>query len=389
MDFGQSFKMAFKQLTANKMRSALTMLGIIIGVVAVVLLVSIGNSMTAKINQQMGDLGSNIIMASINSKNPDKNVSYNQVQKFKEINGIKNISPVTSGKISIRKDKIEKKYNVIGTNSEYGDIQNVKVAKGRFLLPVDIDYNNKVAVIGPEVATKMFGNQNPIGQTINIGGLPHIVIGVLEDKSGGISGSTNDALFVPLKTAQTVLKNGKISMVYVAMKSSDVAQRVMNSLETKLYDILKDEDSYNVMNQQEIIDMMDKMNTTLSIALGGISGISLVVAGIGIMNIMLVAVTERTKEIGIRKALGARRKTILGQFLIESMVMSLTGGVIGSLIGGTGALIINLLLGLGVIIPWGTILFALIFSMAAGIFFGIMPANKAAKLQPIDALRAN
>ncbi|EAD6096419.1 ABC transporter permease [Listeria monocytogenes] len=401
MNVLQSMKMAWKQLKASKLRSFLTMLGIIIGVASVILLVSLGNGVTQEVDDQMGDLGSNLITVVNSSVNPNDKYTYDEVMKYQNIDGVKSVSPELSGQVNATFDYKSSSNKVIGTNDQYKAARSLEMKEGRFLLPIDTEYGQKVAVLGSTVASDLFGFGDPIGETIRLNGMPYKVVGVLKEKGASMMGSSDDQIFIPISSAQRLLKDTNVRTIYVETKSAEDVDFVVNTLESRLAIKFGDEKeqeknassaqmgpSYQVINQQEILNAFNTISTTLTTALGAIAAISLVVGGIGIMNIMLVSVSERTREIGIRKALGAKKRAILLQFLIESIVISVCGGVIGIIIGVSGALIFGSVAGISSGITAGTIIFSFVFSLCIGVIFGIAPANKASKLRPIDALRS-
>lgn len=388
MGFTQSFKMAFKQLLSNKMRSLLTMLGIIIGVSSITLLISIAKGMEASLNEQMGDLGSNIISININPTSSNKIYSYEESDELRNIDGVVDICQGRTGEVKLRYDEKEKKASVIATTDVYTNASPMENESGRFILADDVEYSTKVVVLGKKVAEKMFTLENPIGKYVKLNGMPYKVVGVLEKKGMNVMDSPDDSVFVPITTGQRLLKTKGVARIDIITESSEGMDSIIRTTEKILKGKLGSKDDFMVFNQQEMIDSINTMQATMTAVLGSIASISLVVGGIGIMNIMLVSVTERTKEIGIRKALGAKRKTILVQFLIESIVVSLIGGIIGAIIGIVGANIFYVAVKLDPTISWGVVAFALGFSMLVGIVFGIIPANKASKLKPIQALRA-
>ncbi|HBJ8837475.1 TPA: ABC transporter permease [Listeria monocytogenes] len=401
MNVLQSMKMAWKQLKASKLRSFLTMLGIIIGVASVILLVSLGNGVTQEVDDQMGDLGSNLITVVNSSVNPNDKYTYDEVMKYQNIDGVKSVSPELSEQVNATFDYKNSSNKVIGTNDQYKAARSLEMKEGRFLLPIDTEYGQKVAVIGSTVASDLFGFGDPIGETIRLNGMPYKVVGVLKEKGASMMGSSDDQIFIPISSAQRLLKDTNVRTIYVETKSAEDVDFVVNTLESRLAIKFGDEKeqeknassaqmgpSYQVINQQEILNAFNTISTTLTTALGAIAAISLVVGGIGIMNIMLVSVSERTREIGIRKALGAKKRAILLQFLIESIVISVCGGIIGIIIGVSGALIFGSVAGISSGITAGTIIFSFVFSLCIGVIFGIAPANKASKLRPIDALRS-
>jgi putative ABC transport system permease protein len=388
MNFTQGIKMALNSIFSNKLRSFLTMLGIIIGVSAVISLVSLGQGATNQVTEQVQNLGSNLLTVNIMGRGTQTSLEYEEVEQWTEKPGIQAVSPVISGQVKAKYGNNNVDVTLEGTNPEYESVQDFHVQQGRFLLPVDIEYMQKVALLGSNTAKELFGFVNPVGESIQINGARFEVVGLLEEKGSSMGRSNDDKILIPVSTAERILMTKGVKTAYVQTDSPDQVNLVIGELEQELKKKFRDnEDSYSVLNQQDMLDSMSSITNTLTLALAGIAGISLLVGGIGIMNIMLVSVTERTREIGIRKAIGAKKRDILTQFLIESVALSGLGGILGIMIGAGGALLISNLINIGVVISINVVLLAFGFSVCVGILFGLFPANKAANLKPIEALR--
>ncbi len=382
----QSIKMALRSIKSNKLRSVLTMLGIIIGVSSVIVLVSIAQGSTSNVTSQINSLGTNLI--TINTFGTDLSLTEAKIDKLGKLNGVKALSPVVSGRVSVKKDKTSSQTTLTGTNAAYETVRNTKVSSGRFLTDLDIEYRQKIAVIGATTAQTLFGTQNPVGQYIQIDGNSFKVVGVLASKGSSMGQSGDDVVIVPLSTAERLVKSTSINQVYLQGKDKQDMNLVVAEVQNAMASMYPNKtDSYSVMNQQDLMNTMSSVTNTMTMMLGGIAGISLLVGGIGIMNIMLVSVSERTKEIGIRKAIGAKRRDILLQFLIESVVLSAMGGIIGILFGLGLGKILGSALSLSVSFSSSVVLFSFLFSLIVGVVFGVFPANKASKLNPIQALR--
>lgn len=387
MNLIQSFKMAISQIKANKLRSSLTMLGIIIGTMSVVLFVTIVSGSREAMYDEYRSAGSDTITTYITPKN--KKLSYEDSLQFKEIDGVMNIAPLINGNVKTKLKSTEEDIDVIGTNDNYKELNKLKVANGRFILPIDVEYSNKVVVLGKNIAKRLFDLQDPVGKYIDINGIPYKVIGVL-DQVYSYGESTDDkSIYIPITNAERLLKANGISSIYMSVDINKPVEEIIISIENMLLKFLSNKNDFFISSAQQLIESMKSMDIIMDIMVGTIAGVALFVAGIGIMNMMLVSVSERTKEIGIRKALGARRKSILIQFLIEAIIISISGGIIGIVIGVVGSLGILNIMGTKLYIDWRIICISLTFSIMTGVIFGILPANKASKLQPIQALKTD
>ncbi|MFJ7727635.1 ABC transporter permease [Neobacillus sp. NPDC097160] len=382
----QSIKMALRSIKGNKLRSALTMLGMIIGVSSVIILVSIAQGSAQNVTSQINQLGTNLL--TINSFGTDVALTEDKIDELSKLNGVKAVAPVVQGRVNVKKDRTTSQVSLTGTNAAYSTVRDAKVSQGRFITDLDIEYRQKIAVIGSDTASSFFGTENPVGQYLQIDGTSFKVVGVLVSKGSSLGQSGDNVIIVPLSTGQRLVKSTTINQVYLQGTSEDQMGFVMNEVEMKMASLFPNKsDSYSVTNQQDLMDTMSSVNDTMTMMLGGIASISLLVGGIGIMNIMLVSVSERTKEIGIRKAIGAKRRDVLLQFLIEAVVLSGVGGLIGILTGvGLGKLL-SALLNLTVSFTSSIMFSSFLFSLAVGVVFGVFPANKASKLNPIQALR--
>ncbi|MBF2346219.1 ABC transporter permease [Listeria seeligeri] len=387
MKIYQNVKLALKQLLSAKFRTFLTMLGIIIGVFSVILLISIGTAISKNVSTQLGDMGSNLVSVSFYPNNPTEKFTYKEATNLLEDGEIG--SPEVMQTKAVRTNEHTDDVQVTGINDAYANIKNLELARGRFCSEVDVRYAQKVTVIGADVAKSYFKEQNPVGKYMRISGARYLVIGVLKEKGESLFGSADKKLFIPITSAERLFKTDSIDLYYIQAKSPNQVPSVVKQVDHKMSRLFpNDKDAYSVVNQQEALDTFDSITKTLTVGLGAIAGISLLVGGIGIMNIMLVSVSERTREIGIRKAIGARDSDILLQFLIESVVLSLLGGGIGILLGIFSAQLVTILTDFEMIVSIPTILLAVVFSMFIGVVFGVVPAHKASKKMPIDALRA-
>ena len=399
--YKESFLMAWASLIANKMRSILTMLGIIIGVAAVIALVSIGNGVKQDIQNSISSLGSNLLMVMPGaprtpgvrpSQGSMKSLKVSDYQAISKLDGVKAASPYTANSyVTIYQSK-NWTTTVSGVSSNFQDVNNWTMAEGRFISSKNVENRERVAVVGQTVVKNLFAGEDPVGKEIRVKNIPFRVIGVLNSKGNGTMGNDqDDAIFIPYTTAMERVEGvDYLRMVYVVANDDNGIDRLQSDIENllRVRHSIKDTnlDDFNIQNMKSIMETMEQTTGTLTLFLGAVAAISLVVGGIGIMNIMLVSVTERTREIGIRKALGATYFVIVTQFLIEAIVISLMGGLIGIALGIGASKLIGLASGMSTVISVPTIVLSFAFSMAIGLVFGIYPARKAAKLNPIDAL---
>ena len=399
--YKESFLMAWASLIANKMRSILTMLGIIIGVAAVIALVSIGNGVKQDIQNSISSLGSNLLMVMPGaprtpgvrpSQGSMKSLKVSDYQAISKLDGVKAASPYTANSyVTIYQSK-NWTTTVSGVSSNFQDVNNWTMAEGRFISSKNVENRERVAVVGQTVVKNLFAGEDPVGKEVRVKNIPFRVIGVLNSKGNGTMGNDqDDVIFIPYTTAMERVEGvDYLRMVYVVASDDNGIDRLQSDIENllRVRHSIKDTnlDDFNIQNMKSIMETMEQTTGTLTLFLGAVAAISLVVGGIGIMNIMLVSVTERTREIGIRKALGATYFVIVTQFLIEAVVISLMGGLIGIALGIGASKLIGLASGMSTVISVPTIVLSFAFSMAIGLVFGIYPARKAAKLNPIDAL---
>ena len=399
--YKESFLMAWASLIANKMRSILTMLGIIIGVSAVIALVSIGNGVKQDIQNSISSLGSNLLMVMPGaprtpgvrpSAGSMKSLKVSDYEAISKLDGVKAASPMTNGSYVVIYQNKNWTTSVSGVSYNYLDVNNWSMKSGRFLSEKNVQNRERVAVVGKTVVKNLFGDEDPVGAEIRVKNIPFRIIGVLNSKGSGAMGNDqDDMVIIPYTTAMERVEGvDYLRMIYVVGKDESGIDRLQSDIENllRVRHGIKDTnlDDFNIQNMNSIMETMEETTGTLTLFLGAVAAISLVVGGIGIMNIMLVSVTERTREIGIRKALGATYSVIVTQFLIEAVVISLMGGIIGIILGIGSSKLIGMASGMSTVISIPTIVMSFAFSMAIGLIFGIYPARKAAKLNPIDAL---
>ena len=403
MLFTELLKMAALSLIANKLRTLLTMLGIIIGVAAVIAMVSVGMDVKKNVVDSISRLGSNLLMVMPGSSNRGGvrgaagsviTLTYDDAKAIKDkIKDVSYVSPTVQGSYQVVYGHENWNTSVYGVIPEYVDIQSLTLKSGLFFSEHDVEVRSRVAVIGTTVATNLFGEVNPVGKKIRVGNAPYTVIGLLASKGQSNMGQDqDDVVLIPLTTAQERLIGiTYVRSINVQVSDSDKMDNVQAQIETLLrqrHRIKKDaEDDFNVRNLTSLMETMSETTTMITLLLGAVAGISLIVGGIGIMNIMMVSVTERTREIGIRKAIGATFNNVMLQFLIESTMISVIGGIIGIFLGIGLAKAISEFGNFTTVISALSIVVSFGFSLFVGIVFGMLPARKAAKLDPIDALR--
>ena len=383
----QSFKMALKAIGGNKMRSFLTVLGVVIGVVAIVVLVAIAQGTNASVVSSIESMGTNMLSVSINARRSNP-ITLDDLKGLAQDESIAHVAPYTrvSGTIKAGVTTYDDG-QIIGTTQGYEVIRGYELSRGRFITQPDLDNRIFVAVLGSEAATEMFGKTDAVGETFSINGYTFTVVGVLEANGSDSTGSQDNQIFIPYTLAQRLSNTTRISSFYVSAVSSDEIYFAQAAVESYLQKIFPTTYSqYSVYNQTEMLSTLNETTATLTLMMGGIAAFSLLVGGIGIMNIMLVSVSERTREIGIRKAIGASRGNILLQFLIEALVVSLMGGLLGLLISLGAISLLGPVLDMTLSVSPTVAGAAIGFSVLIGVVFGIYPANKASRLKPIDAL---
>ena len=389
MKLSKCFSMALRSILSNKARSMLTMLGIIIGISAVIILISVMDGMTGEVTDAFSDVGTNSISVTLTGRGGNRNLTeedfYRFVRSYPDYFG--GVSPTVTvmGKVKIGSEELEST-SVTGVSEDYANIGTREIGKGRYLQYADIAAHKNTCVVGSYIDLEFFGGHS-LGQTLKVNGVAFKIVGVLAEKGDSTEGSSNnDCIFIPYTTAAKMSFSEVNSYSLRILREEDY-EFCENLLKTWLNQTYENDDYYTVISLKEIADMVSDLLGTMKTVLVCIAAISLLVGGIGIMNIMLVTVTERTREIGIRKSLGAKRRDIMTQFVIESATVSLIGGVFGILLGCSAAVLAGKLLKMTVFPSARAIILATGVSMAIGIVFGYLPASKAAKLNPIDALR--
>ncbi len=400
----ENIKLAFRSIRANKLRSFLTTLGIIIGVASVITIISLVQGIFNTIKVQQEQMGTNIITiqpyrATTNFiellKEPPELTMEDAYVLKKRIDEVENLAPIVFSPCNASSKKLSHSSTLYGVYPLYQDINGQYVEKGRFINYLDLKHRRKVCVLGCEVADNLKLGDNPLGKFVLIDNVPVKIVGIMEKKGSFFGRSMDDYVFMPFTSVIDIKGKNLKKHIYIQLTVADlnkidkVKERIIKILRKRHNIKENQDDDFKVQTQEDILESFEKTTSVITLIVAGIVGISLIVGGIGIMNIMLVSVTERTKEIGIRKAVGATKKNILYQFLVESVILSLTGGIIGIVLGFLFGFLISKTIPNfpGMYIPFGGIVLAFVFSSLVGVVFGVFPAYKAAQLNPIDALR--
>jgi putative ABC transport system permease protein len=389
----EMIRLALSRLRSSRLRAALTMLGVVIGVASVVALVGVGRGTTADITSRLNALGTNLLTVNATGRNgSNSTLTLDDARAIASIDTIAAVAPESETSATVAAGVTTTTTSIIGTTAEYARVRAYEVWQGTFLTDAAVDRSLRVVVLGSTAADNLGLDASSIGSTVSIGGIPFEVIGILQPKGGSGFNDPDNQVLIPIGTVQKYFVGGnQVRTIGVSVGSETDIQNARNSITELLRErhalAATDDDDFSIFDQAQLLEAATSISGTLTLLLGGIASISLVVGGIGIMNIMLVSVRERTREIGIRKALGARARDILSQFLIEALTLSLLGGLIGIALG------LSVSAGIGRIAGWGfqfdptTVAMATLFSLVVGVVFGVWPARVAARLDPIAALR--
>ena len=399
MNLLESFRVAFDAMTHNKLRSGLTMLGIIIGVFAVISLVSLGHGAKAYVEDQFAGMGSSLLIVTPGKRETMRGgpmIGAANVHKLTMEDGdairrrlptVAGVSPIIFGLGLVKGETRSRDVMVVGTNAEFPDVRNIHPDVGTFFGPDDVDASRRVVAIGALVRSELFGDRNPLGRYVSVMGTPFRVVAVMEHRGMSLGLDLDDLVFIPVTAARRLFNQDGMAELVIKARSDDVMDRTERDVRELLIARHNAED-VTLISQTQMLETLTTILDVLTSGLAGIAGISLLVGGIGIMNIMLVSVRERTREIGVRKAVGARSRDILAQFLVESVVLSLTGGATGILLSFVVQVLAHLFIpSMPIAITLWAVVLAVTFSAVTGIFFGVYPARRASLLNPIQALR--
>ncbi|SFR71046.1 ABC transporter permease [Anaeromicropila populeti] len=390
MNIFQAFRLALKSIIANKMRSVLTMLGMIIGVGSVIMIMGLMQGVTNYFLESFAEMGINMLTVTVSSTGT-RSVSEEEMFAITEENAdiFEGVSPTVTSSFTLKNGSTSISSTVTGVSETYQNMNHLELSQGRFINYADIVNRQANCVVGTYIIKELFENNNVLGETISVDGESFTIVGIVEETADGEEGSADDCFYAAYTKIARKSFTGSIKNYTFAAHDSDMVEEAETILDNFLYEKFKDEDLYSISTLTALLEEVDSMTSVLGAVLGGIAGISLLVAGIGIMNIMLVSVTERTQEIGIRKSLGAKRKDILCQFIIEAGSISALGGLIGIIMGASLVIYLGSQFGVNASPTINSIIMSFSISVAIGIIFGYMPARKAAKLNPIDALRSD
>ncbi|MCA9531064.1 MAG: ABC transporter permease [Myxococcales bacterium] len=398
MRFTETVRIALHALGANRVRTALTMLGVIIGVGAVVAMLGLGEGARDAIERNIGSLGSDLLIVrpGADTRGPVRSgtvdtLTREDAEALTSLPGVLRVAPLAGGAAQAKFLAANVSASIVGTTPAFLRLRNITVAEGQPFNDTEAQSRRRVALLGANVADELFGGLDPVDERIQIRGITFHVLGVLTAKGESL-GSPDDQIFIPVTTAQSVLfGQNYLDSIYVQATNRDVLKGLEKDMERTLRVRHRirpgDEDDFHIRSLQDMVQAVNQVTSTLTALLGGVAAVSLIVGGIGIMNIMLVSVRERTREIGVRMAVGARRRDILLQFLIEAMVVSLIGGVIGLALGAGSAALLAHLGGFDFVVPLYAVVLAFVTSLTIGVVFGVWPARNAARLDPVDALR--
>lgn len=389
----QAFKMSMKSILGNKGRSALTMLGIIIGVASVIIITGIGSGATSEVTDTLSSMGTKLITVSMSRGGfgaSTRTVDVEDMQEFVEKNPelVTAMSPSVSGRVTLKYGNENTITSLSAYDSTYSEIKTPEIMWGRYISEYDVTNRAYTCVVGTYIVQEYFGGVNPVGESIKLNGRKFKIVGVFEEQSDSSENSSDNAVTIPYTTAIRFLQNKNIGTYYFSATTEESVTQAVDALESFVTQKIGTDTGFSVTSVAEILDTVNEITGMLTTMLAGIAAISLIVGGIGIMNIMTVSVSERTREIGIRKAIGARTTDILTQFLVESGVLSTMGGIVGMIFGVIVGNIICNAMDITFVLDISMVLLSFMFSLVIGVFFGMAPARKAAKLNPIDALRS-